>query len=473
MSTFNGLNTSFTALNAARTAIEVAGQNIANVKTPGYTRQRAELVANGALGGVGLFAPPRPGIGQGVTVSGITRLADEVLNAQMRGTSATAGYHAARAIALAKLEGGLNEPGAHGIAAQLQEFWSSWQGLSNTAGDGAATAVVLEEATTLISRLAQGYRDVTSQWKSLRAEAATMVSTINGAAERIAELTSTIRRVGLAGGNTNELSDQRDRFAAELASAAGGVVHAHGDGAIDVLIGGNPIVSGITWNRVALVGPTTPDGGGAVTLEWQRRPGSPVTLDGGELAGALSVLAPATGSGTGGQLAEALTSYNGLASELASQVNALHCTGSTTTGQTDLDFFSVDPTRPAALGLGMIPTSASGIASGAVGAGALDGSIADAIAQLRLASDGPDVHWATFVARVGVVAGGEHDRATVAELAMNSAVARQQSSASVDLDEENLNLVLAQTAYQGAARVFTAIDEMLDALINRTGIVGR
>ncbi|MFB6610598.1 flagellar hook-associated protein FlgK [Agromyces sp. NPDC056379] len=472
MSTFGGLNTSFTALNAARTAIEVAGQNVANVKTPGYTRQRAELVANGALGAVGLLAPPRPGIGQGVTVSGIARLADEMLNGQVRATSSTAGYHAARAIALGRLEGGLNEPGANGIAAQLQEFWSSWQGLANAAGDGAATAVVLEEANALISRIAQGYRDVTAQWKSLRAEANTMVSSVNNAAERVATLNDTIRRVGLAGGNTNELADERDRYAAELASTAGGVVHANSDGTVDVLIGGNPVVSGTSWNRVVLAGPTTPDGG-SVTLEWERRPGTPVALDGGELAGAVSMLAPATASGNGGQLAEALASYNGLAEALAVQVNTLHRSGSTTGGQTGLDFFSVDPTRPAALGLGVIPTDAAGIASGAVGAGPLDGSMADAIAQLRLADDAPDAHWATFVAKVGVAAGAEHDRAVVAELAMTSAVARQQSSASVDLDEENMNLVLAQTAYQGAARVFTAIDEMLDVLINRTGIVGR
>lgn len=472
MSTFGGLNTSFTALNAARTAIEVAGQNVANVKTPGYTRQRAELVANGALGAVGLLAPPRPGIGQGVTVSGIARLADEMLNGQVRATSSTAGYHAARAIALGRLEGGLNEPGANGIAAQLQEFWSSWQGLANAAGDGAASAVVLEEANALISRIAQGYRDVTAQWKSLRAEANTMVSSVNNAAERVATLNDTIRRVGLAGGNTNELADERDRYAAELASTAGGVVHANSDGTVDVLIGGNPVVSGTSWNRVVLAGPTTPDGG-SVTLEWERRPGTPVALDGGELAGAVSMLAPATASGNGGQLAEALASYNGLAEALAVQVNTLHRSGSTTGGQTGLDFFSVDPTRPAALGLGVIPTDAAGIASGAVGAGPLDGSMADAIAQLRLADDAPDAHWATFVAKVGVAAGAEHDRAVVAELAMTSAVARQQSSASVDLDEENMNLVLAQTAYQGAARVFTAIDEMLDVLINRTGIVGR
>ncbi len=472
MSTFSGLTTSYTALTAARTAIEVAGQNIANVTTPGYTRQRAELTANGALASVGLFASPRPGIGQGVTVDGIARLADELLNARLRGASATAGFHATRAIALGTLEDGLHEPGANGIAAQLQEFWAAWQDVANSAGDGAAAAVVIEEATTLAARIAQGARDVIGQWKAQRADAAAMVSDVNAAAERVADLNDTIRRVGLTGGNTNELVDERDRLAAELAAAAGGVVDDRGDGTVDVLVGGNPVVSGTTWNRVALAGGTTPDGT-PVTLEWERRPGVPVPLEGGALAGAISMLAPANSTATGGALAEALASYDGLATALATQVNAVHRTGLTTAGATGLDFFSLDPGQRPALGLGVIPTGADGIATGAPGGGALDGSIADAIAQLRLEPDAPDAHWASFVARIGVEAGGEHDRATVSELAMHSAAARQQSAASVDLDEENLNLVLAQTAYQGAARVFTAIDEMLDVLINRTGIVGR
>jgi flagellar hook-associated protein 1 FlgK len=128
---------------------------------------------------------------------------------------------------------------------------------------------------------------------------------------------------------------------------------------------------------------------------------------------------------------------------------------------------------PAALGLRVVPTGVDGIATAAPGSGALDGTIADRISQLGSGTGSPDAGWAGFVTGIGVTAGAEYDRATLAELRLDSAVARQQSQASVDLDEENMNLVLAQTAYQGAARVFTAIDEMLDTLINRTGTVGR
>jgi len=57
--------------------------------------------------------------------------------------------------------------------------------------------------------------------------------------------------------------------------------------------------------------------------------------------------------------------------------------------------------------------------------------------------------------------------------AATSASSAQLANSSVDMDEENVNMLMFQKAYQGAARVMTAVDEMLDTLINRTGIVGR
>ncbi|MEG8036508.1 flagellar basal body rod C-terminal domain-containing protein [Sphingomonas sp. LR61] len=62
---------------------------------------------------------------------------------------------------------------------------------------------------------------------------------------------------------------------------------------------------------------------------------------------------------------------------------------------------------------------------------------------------------------------------TLTGLALTNARTQQQSSAGVDLDEENVNLLSYQHAYQGAARVLTAVDEMLDTIINRVGLVGR
>jgi flagellar hook-associated protein 1 FlgK len=77
------------------------------------------------------------------------------------------------------------------------------------------------------------------------------------------------------------------------------------------------------------------------------------------------------------------------------------------------------------------------------------------------------------VTNIGVATRSELQQANLAGLASTSAVTSQLSNSAVDLDEENVNLLMFQHAYQGAARVMTAVDEMLDTLINRTGLVGR
>jgi flagellar hook-associated protein 1 FlgK len=77
------------------------------------------------------------------------------------------------------------------------------------------------------------------------------------------------------------------------------------------------------------------------------------------------------------------------------------------------------------------------------------------------------------VTSLGATTRSALQHASLADQASTSAVKRQLSNSSVDLDEENVNLLMFQHAYQGAARVMTAVDEMLDTLINHTGLVGR
>ena len=118
-------------------------------------------------------------------------------------------------------------------------------------------------------------------------------------------------------------------------------------------------------------------------------------------------------------------------------------------------------------------TDPSDVAAAVPGQGTYDGSLADTISQLATAADGPDSHWRAFVVDLGVQTRAAGQRAGVTEASRATAQNLQLSQASVDLDEESVNMLAYQRAYEGAARVLTAIDEMLDVLINRTGVVGR
>jgi flagellar hook-associated protein 1 FlgK len=478
MSTFGALNTAFTGLSAARAAMNTAGQNIANANTEGYTRQRVTTSAAGAPANVGLAASNRPAAGQGVNVDAIARLGNAFADFRVRTAAAQAGYSDARAEALSAIEANLHEPGADGISSQLHTFWANWGDVANQPDSEAVASVLLENANVLTGKIAASYAALDTQWATTRGTVDTMAAELNSSASQIAGLNGQIRSTQAAGGSANELIDQRAKLVTSIASLAGGTVRDNSDGTLDVVVGGNAIVSGTTHRPVAVTGASRLDdtAGSPVRLEWANRPGQAVAMDSGRLAGTLSVLAPASGASgeaTGGAIAEAAKAYDEFATTLATTVNTAHQNGSTRSGATGTDFFIVLPGTHPALGLTVKPTNASELASGKPGAGAYDGSNADLISQVGTAEGSPDEAWSTFVTSTGVAVKSELLHSSLADAASTAAAQAQLSGAGVDFDEENVNILAAQHAYQAAARVMSAIDEALDVLINRTGLVGR
>ena len=214
MSTFSGLNTAMTGLNAARLAMETAGNNLANVGTAGYTRQRADFISAGPVASTGMLAS-RPGVGQGVALTGIARLADAHLDARVRGTVALAAQSDTRAEALSDLEGILREPGENGLSTLLNDFWAGWEDVANQPGASAPAAVLLERAKAVVNRIGQSRTEISDQWASQRQSLDTMVNDVNAAASAVAGLNAQIRASIAAGGAPNALLDQRAVLIAE------------------------------------------------------------------------------------------------------------------------------------------------------------------------------------------------------------------------------------------------------------------
>jgi flagellar hook-associated protein 1 FlgK len=476
VSTFSGLNTAYRGLVAARQGLDVVGQNITNANTVGYTRQRAVQTSVGSPAQVGAVSGQIT-VGQGVSVDSISRLGNEYLDTRVRTSVASSGYWGVRANELSTLQKSLHEPGTGGLSAQLDLMWGSWQDLANKPGDPAVAAVLLQQSGTVATQLAVGYQDVDDQWSVLRSQVDGLAAEVNDAATQVAALNGLIRSTLASGASANELIDQRSLLTTTISTLTGGSVRTLPDGTAEVLVGGNALVSGDRSYAVAVTGSTSMTGAAAdpVGLVWAGRPGVPLSADGGEIAGALSMLAPSTADGTGGALAEAAANFNDFAVYLAETVNAVHRTGTISDGTnstTGRDFFALGA-GPAALGLRVVPTSVDGIAAAAPGAGGLDGSIAAAISQLGTGPGSPDARWTDIVTGIGVATRTGLQQSVLADLSSTAAANNQRANASVDLDEENVNMLAFQTAYQGAARVMTAVDEMLDTLINRTGLVGR
>jgi flagellar hook-associated protein 1 FlgK len=471
-STFGGLSSALTGLNAARLGTQVAGQNVQNANTEGYTRQRVETSAIAPTARTGMFNTGKTA-GQGVRVDVIARLGDTFLDARVRGTAGASGYSTARATAMAGIETTLREPGSDGLSAKLNDFWAGWQDVANHPGESAQSGVLLKAAAAVTVSIAGTYQGLESQWNTIRDSTAGLVNEVNASAEGIAVLNGQIREATHAGNSVSELVDRRNLLTEKVASLVGGTVRDSGDGTVEVLVGGNALVTGDSARPLALAGPGRFGQAGTVQVEWAHRPGSPAALDGGKIAGNLSILAPAQADGRGGAIAQAASDLNAVATQIATQVNDIHKQGVTTSGTTGLDFFSLTPGVPAAAGLKVIPVTVDGVAAGAPGGGTLDGSVADRISQLGIGDASPDTAWAKIVTGIGTTSRADQQQAEMNEVAAASAKSVQLSGASVDLDEENISLLSSQHAYQAAARVISAMDEMLDTLINQTGRVGR
>ncbi|WP_415854932.1 flagellar hook-associated protein FlgK, partial [Sinomonas sp. G460-2] len=245
MSTFGALNTAYRGLSAAQQAMDLAGQNIDNVGTDGYTRQRIDQSALGPVAQEGLAATG-PRVGQGVSVDRIERLGNALLDASVRSTASSAGYTAQRSAAYQGIEATLQEPGSNGVAAQLQSFWAAWQDVANQPGEAAPAAALLQSASQLAAKISGGYAALSDQWSATRSDAQGMVGSLNSAARQVASLNKSIRSALAAGGSANELIDARNRLTQTIASLAGGTVRDEPDGTATVYLGGNALVSGDT-----------------------------------------------------------------------------------------------------------------------------------------------------------------------------------------------------------------------------------
>lgn len=473
-STFSGLGAALSSLAAQRQALDVTAQNIANANTVGYTRQSATMSALPAANASSMFSTTS-GSGQGVQVTGIARLGDTFIDARVRSETSGASYLATRATEYTTLEQNVGEPSTTGLSTQLSTMWGAFQDLANTPNKDSARAVVLQDANSVVNQIQTLYTSASTQWTEDQTKTTSLVQQVNTTASNVADLNTRILAITNSGGSANELMDQRDQLVTQLSGLVGSTSRVRDNGTVDVLIAGNALVSGATTRSLVVTGPTQFSGatsGGSVGVAWAGPPTTAVGLDGGQVAGLLSVLAPPAG-GAGGMLTEAAASYDALATQLATSVNTLHAQGTTVAGAPGGAFFSIDPTKPASLGLSVAITNPADIAVAASGHGALDGSIGTKIGALGTATNGPDAAWSATVVQLGVQVASAQSRSTVAEAARANAASQQLSETSVSTDEETTNMLAYQRAYEASARVITTVDSMLDTLINRTGVVGR
>jgi flagellar hook-associated protein 1 len=467
-SAFFGLNTALRALNAAQTQLDTAAHNTANASTPGYSRQRVTIVASEPFSYPSFNRTGLPGqIGSGVSVAAIERARDGFIDIQIRTQTESSGYWDAKRDELSKVETIFPEPSDSGLGTVLSRFWSAWQDVAATPTSTAARAALTEQASSLAARMNSDAGQLATLAQGIDAEVSSQVAEVNDIARQLAGLNEQIQRVVVSGDNANDLADQRDLLLDRLSRILPSTVQPQSDGTVTVLVGGTDLVNhGMARPITAAI-----NAGSHVEPRWSD--GTKVALGSGQMAGLVEIRDTT--------LVSYRSSLDALAKGIADAVNVLHQGGTDATGAAGLAFFTY--TAGNAAGSLAVNTAIVAdprllaVASGPNQPG--DGSVAASIAELRTAllfgtgtQNASDVY-AGLVSRIG------SDTRQGIEMAANQALVvghlerRRESVSGVSLDEEATDMIRFQHAYQAAARVITAVDEMLDLLINRTGLVGR
>jgi flagellar hook-associated protein 1 FlgK len=437
ISTFAGLQTSLRGLLAHQQAIDTTSHNVANANTEGYSRQEAVLAPTDALQIVS-GTNGSAHIGTGVTVQDFRRIRDGFLDLQYRAQNMQVGDQQTRSTQLDQVELALAEPGENGIADQLTKFWNGWADVSNSPDDVAARQALIDQA----KNLAAAFKTVDGQLTTVKMQASAEFAALTGAAgdvpaiaNEIAQLNAAIKQFTSNGDAPNDLMDRRDQLLDKLSKLAQVSVTDLGGGTIRVDLGDA---------AMPLVNDTT--------VTWPQALSAP----GGKLGALIDI------TKAGGTIDSYRAELNNVVKTLADSVNGLHNPGGTGT-----NFFTYAAGAEAgSLAVNVTTATVKTSTSGAAGAN----DVALAIAGLRGGTG--DKLYTGFVTRIGGDLKNAQRAEANATVLLNSIDDRRQSTSGVSMDEEMTNLVRFQRGYQASARTMSTMDQMLDTLINRTGIVG-
>jgi flagellar hook-associated protein 1 FlgK len=444
------------ALATQQKAIDVTGNNIANVNTPGYSRQRLTMESADSI---------RYATGQmssGVRANRkIDRMYDQFLGAQINNENQGLGKWEAQKNSLEKVEMIFNEASGNGLNQAMGDFWNAWQELANNPSGHVERVELLAKSRIMagmFNKIASGLEQVRNDMDT---NIKGTVDEINLLAKEIADLNGKIRKAEVGGHSANEFSDQRDLVLKELSGFIDVNSFKDNQGHMTVLTGGGrPLVEGVLSYEL-----TTEFNAGHYNVEWINGYGNQTditaNISGGKLKGWIETRDVA--------VPDYLNRMDSLASSIMTKVNTLHQAGFDLNNNPGGVFFS------GASALNMSVDSALLADTDLIAAGSLSGDTGDngnalAIAELQdsilINSSTFDDYYNSIVSDVGSSvknAGINYNQ----QVSITDQLSNYRETVSgVSIDEEMVNLVKFQHAYDAAAKLISTVDEMLATLMN-------
>jgi flagellar hook-associated protein 1 len=290
-----GLSITSSALDAYQTAENVTSNNIADVNTPGASRQSANLVEAPPAVGSAALQGGSASQGDGVLVQSITRVHQDSYDGLFRGATAGQSYYDVEQQQLTSLQNAFGEPGSGvntaftNLQAALSQFASS-SATSSDNGESTARAGVISAAQAFTSRLNGVGNAIATQASSTVQQVTTVVGQANDLIDQIASLNGQIRASTALGDNPNTYKDQRDQAIDQLSALVPTQTSVQANGSVLVAVNGIAVVNDtkaydFATPTVAANAAGTPQIGLSIVDPAQPGVSQPVTVDSGTLGG--------------------------------------------------------------------------------------------------------------------------------------------------------------------------------------------
>jgi flagellar hook-associated protein 1 FlgK len=428
---------------AARGALDVTAQNIANAASDGYVRRSARMEEVSAAGGqlrVGDISL------SGVRISGIARNADMFRQAEVRRTNADASRAATELAGLQNIESAVEQAG---IFPAIVEFEGALRQLESDPVDSSLRAAVVASAETMANKFNIAAGSLASVAEGAQFEAGAATDEANVIAAELARINVRLARAGAGSSDRASLLDQRDLMLERLSGIADTQTSFNSDGGVTVRVGGSAgplLVDGATAGTLA----TTVAADGTLAFDVD---GTAVALGGGALAGHALALR---------EVVDVRGRLDALAEDLAALVNGSQAAGAALDGSAGQPLFA--GTTAATLQAAFTDGALVATAPAGAGAGSRDAS---QLIALRTALEGGGLAEQMNGLLFDVssrVAGHEITADALDAIAASARISLEQQ-AGVDLDTEAANLIRYQQAFQASGRAMQAASDIFDTLI--------
>ncbi len=444
----------YSGINASQVSMASTGQNIANVNTPGFSR--LQTVTASLSGAAALNA------GGGVKVIQIRRLSNDFQNQQLWRAVTEQGFHQTAQQYLTALEGLMVGEGSS-ISVGLDRFFAALSEASVAPGSVALRQQVISEARNLAQRFNGLNGNIQAQIGALQEQRRATVGEINALARNLAMLNKEITASESIAADTTALRDQRENLIKQLSEYAALRVNETPDGALTVAFrNGQPLVVGPTAATLELT--DTPDGDQTFSLSFA---GTRFPLRQDDFGGSLGGLYRTEQV----SLRPMQSALHEMARQMSEQVNSLLGSGFDLNGNPGQALFTYNPTSITGM-LEINPLTAQELAfSSAAGE---SGNNEALLTLLSLKNFSITVNGSVstlsdaYAGLLGRVA--SDSRQNQADLSASTTVAEQaqaqrDSVSAVNLDEEAVNLMTYQQAYQANMKVITTANRLFDDLL--------